>query len=59
MFRYSLLAFLASGTFLQRAYFDYAFSIVACLVILGRIAQKECAGAILLEVDPTLEDAAV
>ena len=34
MFRYSLIGFLTSGVFLGRAYFDYFFSIVACLAAL-------------------------
>ena len=43
MFRFSLVAFLISGLFLGRAYFDYYFSIVACLVILDRVAHREWA----------------
>jgi len=41
MFRLSLVGFLTSGLFLGRAYFDYFFTIVACLVILKRIAELE------------------
>jgi probable O-glycosylation ligase (exosortase A-associated) len=41
MFRLSLVAFLTSGIFLGRAYFDYFFTIVACLVILKRIVKEE------------------
>jgi putative inorganic carbon (hco3(-)) transporter len=37
MFRFSLVGFLVSGTFLGRAYFDYFFTIVACTSILKRI----------------------
>ncbi len=32
--RFSLIGFLASGAFLGRAYFDFYFSLVACVVIL-------------------------
>jgi hypothetical protein len=41
MFLFSIIGFLASGTFLGRAYFDYYFSIVACLVILKRVCEAE------------------
>ena len=40
MFRFCLVAFLASGSFLQRAYFDYAFCVIACLVVLRRLATE-------------------
>ena len=43
MFRFSLCAFLVSGTFLGRAYFDYFFAIVACLAILRRVAFESWA----------------
>jgi probable O-glycosylation ligase (exosortase A-associated) len=43
MFRFSLIAFLTSGTFLGRAYFDYFFTIVACLAVLKRVAFEEWA----------------
>jgi probable O-glycosylation ligase (exosortase A-associated) len=41
MLRFSLIGFLVSGIFLGRAYFDYYFSIVVCLVILKKIATEE------------------
>jgi probable O-glycosylation ligase (exosortase A-associated) len=41
MFRFSLLAFLASGMFLGRAYFDYYFTIVGCLAVLKHVAFRE------------------
>ncbi len=50
MFRFSLVGFLSSGAFLGRAYFDYFFSIVACLIILERVAQEKWAES--LQVDP-------
>ena len=40
MFRFSLIGFLVSGTFLGRAYFDYFFAIVACIVILSQVAKE-------------------
>jgi putative inorganic carbon (hco3(-)) transporter len=43
MFRFSLVGFLTSGVFLGRAYFDYFFTIVACLVILKKIAYQDWA----------------
>jgi hypothetical protein len=39
MLQFSLLAFLVSGTFLGRAYFDYYFMIVAGTIILHRLGQ--------------------
>jgi hypothetical protein len=41
MFRFSLIGFLTSGLFLGRAYFDYFFTIFACIVILSRVAREE------------------
>jgi probable O-glycosylation ligase (exosortase A-associated) len=43
MFRFSLVGFLTSGFFLGRAYFDYFFTIVACLAILRYVARKRWA----------------
>lgn len=40
MLRFSLIAFLVSGTFLGRAYFDYFFSVVGCIVILYLVARQ-------------------
>jgi putative inorganic carbon (HCO3(-)) transporter len=37
LLRFSLVAFLVTGTFLGRAYFDYFFTIVACIVILKKL----------------------
>jgi putative inorganic carbon (hco3(-)) transporter len=41
MFRFSLLAFLVNGVFLGRAYFDYFFTIVACLAVLPQVVHQE------------------
>jgi hypothetical protein len=43
MFKFSLLAFLTSGIFLGRAYFDYFFALVACVMILDRAARDRWA----------------
>jgi probable O-glycosylation ligase (exosortase A-associated) len=40
MFRFSLVGFLVSGMFLGRAYFDYFFTIVACIVILKKVSER-------------------
>jgi probable O-glycosylation ligase (exosortase A-associated) len=39
MFRASLLGFMVNGVFLGRAYFDYFFTIVACVAVLTPIAE--------------------
>lgn len=39
MFRFSLVGFLVSGAFLGRAYFDFYFSIVACVAILRMLCS--------------------
>ena len=39
MFRFSVVGFLTSGIFLGRAYFDYFFTIIACAVVLQRVAE--------------------
>ena len=41
MFQFSLVGFLTAGFFLGRAYFDYFFTIVGCIVILKRLAIAE------------------
>jgi hypothetical protein len=43
MFQFSLVGFLTAGLFLGRAYFDYFFTIVGCIVILKRVAMTEWA----------------
>jgi probable O-glycosylation ligase (exosortase A-associated) len=43
MFRFSLVGFATSGAFLSRAYFDYFFTIVACIAILKYLAFKQWA----------------
>lgn len=43
MLQLSLVAFLVCGTFLGRAYFDYFFTIVACVIILERAAKDRWA----------------
>ncbi len=56
MFRFSLVGFLMSGFFLGRAYFDYYYTIVACIVVLRRI----CATTWRTEAnDTTVEEAEV
>ena len=41
MLQFSILAFLVTGAFLGRAYFDYYFTIVACAAILKGLAADE------------------
>jgi putative inorganic carbon (HCO3(-)) transporter len=41
MVQFSLLAFLVSGAFLGRAYFDYYFSFVGCVPMLKLLARTE------------------
>ena len=48
MFRYSIVGFLTSGAFLGRAYFDYFFTIVACIAILARVCESRWARMIRL-----------
>ena len=43
MFRFTIVGFLVSGLFLGRAYFDYYFTIVACIIILEALAKKKWA----------------
>jgi probable O-glycosylation ligase (exosortase A-associated) len=37
MLRFSLVGFLSSGFFLGRAYFDYFFTIVVCIIVLEKV----------------------
>jgi len=48
MFRLSLVGFLTSGLFLGRAYFDYYFAIVACIIILKQLCKQDWAEGRLL-----------
>jgi putative inorganic carbon (hco3(-)) transporter len=50
MFRFSLVGFLTSGLFLGRAYFDYFFTIVACIAILRRLSRLQWAGIVSADV---------
>lgn len=43
MLQFSLIGFLTCGAFLGRAYFDYYFTLVACVLILKRVWQYDCA----------------
>lgn len=43
MFQFSLTGFLISGAFLGRTYFDYFFTLIACIISLDQIAAKEWA----------------
>jgi putative inorganic carbon (HCO3(-)) transporter len=52
MFRLSLVGFLTSGAFLGRSYFDYFFTIVSCIAVLGRIYLRDPEpGTLVLEAD--------
>jgi putative inorganic carbon (hco3(-)) transporter len=41
MFRFSLIGFMVSGIFLGRAYFDYFYTIIACVIILENVANEK------------------
>ena len=60
MFQLSLVGFLVSGAFLGRAYFDYFFSIVACIGILTYLAHQKWAEEFYAvsesELEPELEE---
>jgi probable O-glycosylation ligase (exosortase A-associated) len=45
MFQFSLIGFLLPGLFLGRAYFDYYFTIVACVIILNGVARDRWQGS--------------
>jgi putative inorganic carbon (HCO3(-)) transporter len=57
MFRLGMLGFLVSGLFLGRAYFDYFFTFIACIVILKRLSQLEYARVVPADLT-TQEEAA-
>jgi hypothetical protein len=40
MFRFALVGFLTSGLFLGRAYFDYYYTLIACIVILRQVCKQ-------------------
>jgi hypothetical protein len=46
MFQFSLVGFVVSGCFLGRAYFDYFFTLVACIAVLGRVCRQAWGEAI-------------
>ena len=43
MFRFSIVGFLVSGIFLSRTYFDYFYTVVACIAVLQRLRVTEWA----------------
>jgi probable O-glycosylation ligase (exosortase A-associated) len=43
MLQFSLIGFLTSGAFLGRAYFDYYFTLIACVLILKRVWRYDTA----------------
>ena len=56
MLRFSLIGFLASGTFLGHAYFDFYFMIVACTAILRQVCFEEWAANADSEEDQETSD---
>jgi probable O-glycosylation ligase (exosortase A-associated) len=52
----ALIAFAASGTFLGRAYFDYLFTIAACVVILDRLTRENWSEDYFLNGQPMEEE---
>jgi probable O-glycosylation ligase (exosortase A-associated) len=57
MFRLSLVGFLTSGMFLGRAYFDYFFTIVACIIVLKHACKQYWAeGYLIGEPQPLFEE---
>jgi hypothetical protein len=40
MFRFALIGFLVSGLFLGRMYFDYFYTLVACIGVLKRVCAQ-------------------
>jgi putative inorganic carbon (hco3(-)) transporter len=59
MFRFSLIAFATSGAFLSRAYFDYFFCIVACIVVLKILARQHWSMADQYDEDEENSDAEI
>ena len=43
MLRASLLAYMVSGAFLPRAYFDFFYTLIATVIIMKVVCQKELA----------------
>jgi putative inorganic carbon (HCO3(-)) transporter len=56
MFRFSLVGFLTSGLFLGRAYFDYYYTIIACIVVLKNVVFATAQEASLDENDAEEEE---
>ncbi len=57
MFRLSMVGFLTSGLFLGRAYFDYYFTVVACIIVLRHICEQSWAeGYVIGETTPHIEE---
>ena len=45
MFRFAIVGFLTAGAFLGRAYFDYYFTLVACVAVLRQVCETTWAEA--------------
>jgi len=54
--RFSLIGFLVSGAFLGRAYFDFYFTLVACVAILKQQSEARWAEDYALEMEETPSD---
>jgi probable O-glycosylation ligase (exosortase A-associated) len=60
LFRLSLIGFLTSGLFLGRAYFDYYFAMVACIIVLKYLCKHAWAeGHAIDETDTVWQDESV
>jgi probable O-glycosylation ligase (exosortase A-associated) len=53
MLEFSLVGFLVSGAFLGRAYFDYFFTIVACVAVLRQLPKEPPEEAVEAEEQPS------
>jgi putative inorganic carbon (hco3(-)) transporter len=59
MFRFALVGFLTSGLFLGRAYFDYYYTLIACIVVLRQVCKHAWSEAPELTESLQMEVAAV
>jgi probable O-glycosylation ligase (exosortase A-associated) len=55
MFRYSMVGFLVSGFFLGRQYFDYIYTILACIVVVKRLSFDAWREGRLIDSNPNEE----
>lgn len=55
MYEVSLLAYMANGATLGRAYFDFSYQVIACTIVLALLYRRELLYSRVIDSDPEVE----